>query len=78
MIKNRWIKSGFWLLLLSGSSYATIKFVPYLDCERSLPLNGLESWILIIVTLIFFYKFFDSTFKSLSKDHIFGLFVNLL
>jgi hypothetical protein len=71
---NRWMKSGFWLLLLSGSIYATIKFDSFFVCERSLPLNGLESWLIIIFTVFFLYKFFFSVFLNLNKDYVFGLF----
>jgi len=74
MMKNRWMKSGFWLLLLSGSIYATIKFDSFFICERSLPLDGLESWLIIIFTVFFLYKFFFSVFLNLNKDHVFGLF----
>jgi hypothetical protein len=68
------MKSGFWLLLLSGSIYATIKFDSFFVCERSLPLDGLESWLIIIFTVFFLYKFFFSVFLNLNKDHVFGLF----
>lgn len=68
------MKSGFWLLLLSGSIYATIKFDSFFICERSLPLDGLESWLIIIFTVFFLYKFFFSVFLNLNKDHVFGLF----
>ncbi|WNB17086.1 hypothetical protein [Marivirga arenosa] len=77
MMKNRWLISSFWLLLLSGSIYAKIKLASLFVCERSLPLNGLESWLVIIFTVFFLHRFLFSVCVKLNKDRKVQLFLLL-
>jgi len=74
MMNNRWIKSSFWFILQSVVIYISVKYRSFFTCETSMPLNGWESLILIILILFFLHKFIISAFINLSKDHRGGLF----
>ncbi len=77
MMMNRWIRSSFWFLLLCASIYATIKLDSLFVCEMSLPLNGLESWLIILFTVFFLHRFLFSVSVKSNKDRVVPLFLLL-